>query len=619
MLTFLEQAKNGGLLFDGAMGTMLYQRGIFLNRSFEAVNLEQPELVRQVHQEYLEAGAHVLTANTFGSGRLKLERYGLADQFEAINQRGVELAREASDGRAFVAGSVGPSGIINLSGLAGPDGPKAEASLREHIEFLVQAGVDLLCLETFGVVSELEMAIRIAKETCELPVVALCMFTEGGSTRRGLTPEAVGRRLVTAGADLIGANCGGGPEHLFNVTTRMTSLGTPVVAMANAGSPKTVEDRTIYVANPEYFGVFARRLFKAGVKIVGGCCGTTPEHVRRMANSARMLRATNGVLDAVSSGRAESLDATTTPLAERSALGAQLARGEFVSSVELNPPNGLDLSKRFSAARELEAFGVTTINIADGPRASLRMGNVAMAVQVAQQTGLSPLVHVCCRDRNYLGLQSHLLGMHVLGVRNVVVITGDPPKMGPFPHATGVYDVNSIGLLDLIRHFNHGLDATGQALPQKTDFVCATGAEPAAHDYDRELRRLELKIQAGAELIMTQPVYDAHVVERFLNDVKGFNVPVMLGVCPLAGIKNARFLNDNVPGMAVPQAILERMEAADLRNEGQAEGIKIARESLEASRSLIQGAYVMPPFGRHRVAMAVLDGFVTPKQASTST
>ncbi|MBV71683.1 MAG: bifunctional homocysteine S-methyltransferase/methylenetetrahydrofolate reductase [Myxococcales bacterium] len=612
MMTFLDLAKNGGLLFDGAMGTMLYQRGIFLNRCFEAVNLEQPELVSRVHQEYLQAGAQVITANTFGSGRLKLEKQGLSDKFEDINRRGVELARAAVDGRAYVAGSVGPSGIVGLSGLAGEEGLRAEESLREHIALLVDAGVDLLCLETFAVVSELEMAIRISKEYCDLPVVALCMFTEGGSTRRGLTPEAVGRRLIDAGADVIGANCGGGPDHLFGVTTRMVDLGHPVVAMANAGNPKTVENRTIYVANPEYFGVFARRLFKAGVKVVGGCCGTTPEHVRRMANSARMLRATNGVLDAEYIDSATEYSGHSTPLADRSDLGACLDRNEFVTSVELNPPNGLDLSSRIEAARALKDFGITTINIADGPRASLRMGNVAMAVEVAQKTSLSPLVHVCCRDRNYLGLQSHLLGMHVLGIRNIVVITGDPPKMGPFPHATGVYDVNSIGLLNLIQGFNHGLDASGQTLPDRTSFVCATGAEPAAHDYDRELRRLEMKISAGASVIMTQPVYDPAVIERFLNDIKEFNVPVMLGLCPLASYRNAVFLNKNVPGMSVPDDVLARMKVAEDKGQGQAEGVAIARDALDASRTRIQGAYIMPPFGRYKVAMAVLDGFLDP-------
>jgi len=610
MRPFLDMAETGGLLFDGAMGTMLYQRGVFLNRSFEAVSIEQPDLVRHIHEEYLQAGAQVLTTNTFGSGRLKLEKHGLGDRFEEINHRSVQLTREAAGGRAYVAGSVGPTGVVGLTGLAGADGLKAEESLREHIELLVDAGVDVLCLETFGVVSELELAIRLARESCQLPIVALCMFAEGGSTRRGLSPVAVGKRLVSAGADVIGANCGGGPDHLFDVTTQMVNLGKPVMAMANAGNPKTLENRTIYVANPEYFGVFARRLFKAGINVVGGCCGTTPEHVRRMANSARMLAATNGGLDAEFVDKVKPVTGIETPLEARSDFGARLSRGEFVTSVELNPPNGLKLEKRIAAAEALEAFGVTTINIADGPRATLRMGNVAMAAEIARHTGLSPLVHVCCRDRNYLGLQSHLLGMHVLGLRNLVIITGDPPKMGPFPHATGVYDVNSIGLLNLIQGFNHGMDAIGQALPDRTEFVCATGAEPAAHDYDRELKRLEMKVNAGANVVMTQPVYDPFKVERFLDDVADLGIPVMLGLCPLASFRNAKFLNDNVPGMHVPDYILQRMQTADEKGQGQAEGIAIARETLEAVRDRVQGAYIMPPFGRYKVAMSVLDGFL---------
>ncbi|MEE2789648.1 MAG: bifunctional homocysteine S-methyltransferase/methylenetetrahydrofolate reductase [Myxococcota bacterium] len=609
MKPFLDMANAGGLLFDGAMGTMLYQRGVFLNRCFEYVSVEQPETVRAIHEEYVQAGAKVLTANTFGANRMKLERHGLSDDIVAINQTSVRLAREASGGRAYVAGSVGPTGV-QLNELAGPEGQRATAALREQMELLIGAGVDLLCLETFDLVSELELAIQLAKDLCSLPVVALCKFNAGQTTRRGLAPEVVAKRLIAAGADVVGANCGGGPDHLFRVSTAMVGLGRPVVAMANAGLPEDIEGRTIYVANPEYFGVFARRLFKGGVHITGGCCGTTPDHIRRMANAARMVTACGEDSRIEAGNDIKVYDGPSSSLAARSELGRKLAAGEFITSVELNPPDGLSLDKKIKAAEALKAFGVTTINIADGPRASMRMSNVSMAVTVAEATGLEPLVHVCCRDRNYLGLQSHILGMHVLGVRNLVVITGDPPKMGPFPHATGVYDVNSIGLLNLISGFNHGLDPSGKELVQATNFVCATGAEPAALDYGREIKRLDMKFSAGAHLVMTQPVYDPFKVEKFLEDAERIGIPVMLGLCPLASYRNAKFLNDNVPGMQVPEFILNRMAKADEDGRGQDEGIAIARETLAATRGQIQGAYIMPPFGRYRAAMKVLEGYV---------
>ncbi len=606
-------AERGGLLFDGGMGTMLYERGVYLTRCFEYVSIEQPALVRTIHADFLRAGARVLTTNTFGANRLKLEKHGLADKVADINRASVRLAREVADGRAFVAGSVGPTGL-GIRQLAGASGLRAEQALAEQIDLLLEAGVDALVFETFSNVAEVELAVRIARDRSALPIVALVMFEASGKTVSGLGPQPVSRRLAATGADVIGSNCGGGPDLLFRVTAPMVAAGKPVMAMANAGRPENVEGRTIYVANPEYFGVFARRLLKAGVRVLGGCCGTGPAHIRKMANATRMFAP-----DAPRTGAVELTPVDPNagvPIADRSTLGARLAADEFVTSVEINPPNGFDLGKKIKAARALKAAGVTTINIADGPRASLRMGNVAMAVEVGRATGLEPLVHVCCRDRNLLGLQSHLLGMHVQGLRNLVIITGDPPKMGPYPHATAVYDVDSVGLLDIVNGFNHAIDPAGREMPEPTRFVLATGAEPAALDYTRELRRLEMKRDAGAEVVMTQPVYDPGKVERFLDDTADLGLPVMLGLCPLASFRNAKFLHENVPGMQVPGDILERMAAADARGEGQAEGIRIAREALTAARDRVQGAYIMPPFGRYKVAIAVLDGFIDPIESS---
>ncbi len=617
MRPFLDSAHAGGLLFDGAMGTLLYDRGVFVTHSFEQINREQPKLVRQIHEAYLQAGARVLTTNSFAANRLKLEKHGLADQVAALNQAAVKLAREAAGGRAYVAGSVGPTGL-RFEDLAGPAGATARAVLDEHIRTLVAAEVDLIVLETFPVLQELELAVELARPH-GLPVVALFTFQSDGRGQQGHTPVQVGKRLVAAGADVIGSNCGGGPELLYRVTAPMVGLGAPVLAMANAGRPEDVEGRTIYMANPEYFGVFTRRLLKAGVKCVGGCCGTTPEHTLRMANAVRMLSPAGETSPRIELSSLQPVAGVEPiPTAERSDLAAALMAGEFVTSVEVNPPGGFDLTRRIAATQALKAAGVTTVNIADGPRASLRMSNLAMAVEVARATGVQPIMHVACRDRNFLGLQAHLLGAHVLGVRNLVVITGDPPKMGPYPHATGVYDVDSVGLLSVLDGYNRAVDPSGKAMPDTTRFFLLTGAEPAAIDYDRELRRLEMKRDAGAQAVMTQPVYDPNKVERFLDDSKDLGLPVLLGLCPLASYRNAKFLHDNVPGMQAPDYVFKRMQAADERGEGQAEGVRIAREALAAVRDRVQGAYIMPPFGRHRVALEVLDGYLSPPPTERS-
>ena len=602
----IQQAEHGGLLFDGAMGTLLYQRGIFLNRCFEYVNIEQPDIIRTIHRQYRDAGAQVHTTNTFGANRFRMSSHGLAHEVRNVNTRAVELARESLGKFDYVAGSVGPSGL-GLKGLFGSESKRIRYAFEEQIDALLTAGVDLLVFETFDVLQELELATRLARQVSDSPIVSLIMFGEDGKTRGGgLTPQQVSPRLIEAGADIIGANCGGGPELLYRVSTAMVGHGKPVMSQPNAGQPENIEGRSIYVANPEYFGVFARRLLKAGIRVVGGCCGTTPEHIRQMSNAVRMLKGDSqppAAIDLIELIE----DRTSVPPAERSELGKRLYNGEFVTSVELNPPRGFDLSKRIKAVEELKAAGVDTINIADGPRAKVLMSNISMAREVIDKTQISPIVHVCCRDRNLLGLQSHILGMHVLGIRNLVVITGDPPKMGPFPHATGVYDLNSIGLLKLIKGFNHGIDPAGNELGEKTSFLCGTGVEPAATDLELELSRLNKKIEAGADFIMTQPVYDPAVLERFMRGLEQLpKIPILLGLCPLASARNAHFLDQNVPGMSVPQPILKRMEEADAKGCGSDEGIKIAREMLSSVRESFNGAYIMPPFSRHRMAIEVL-------------
>jgi homocysteine S-methyltransferase len=612
-----EALVAGPLLLDGAMGSLLYERGVLHTRSYDELNLSQPELILGVHRDYVHAGAELIETNTFGANRIALARHGLAEHAQAINRAGVELARSAAGGRAFVAGAVGPSGVKH--GIASATERRlARFALAEQIDTLVLAGVDAIVLETFGSILELEMAITVAKERGpRVPVFAMMVFGAELKSDGGLGPAEIADRLVAAGADVIGANCGIGPAELYQVTIGMVGHGRPVIAQPNAGLPASVEGRTLYVANPEHFGVFARRMLKSGVRLIGGCCGTTPEHTRAMLGAVRMLRGEKlddgaAVAKAVTAGTDAGSAARPvappgkTPIVERSRLGGRLARGEFVVSVELSAPQGTDLSKTKQQVADLLAGGVDVINVADGPRASARVANIAVCARLVAETAVEPILHVCSRDRSFLGLIAHLFGAQALGLRNLVIITGDPPKMGDYPFSTPVYDVDSVGLLRIAAGLNAGIDPAGKEC-EPTQFVLATGAEPAAHDRERELRRLEDKKAAGAELVMTQPVYDPRTLERFLDDTKALGLPVMVGILPLASHRNAEFLHNEVPGMGIPAEYRERMARVGGGPAARAEGIRIAQEALAAVKHRVQGAYVMPPFNRVDSALTVLE------------
>jgi methionine synthase / methylenetetrahydrofolate reductase(NADPH) len=608
----------GPLLVDGAMGSLLYERGVLHTRSYDELNLSQPELIRTVHDDYVHAGAEVIETNTFGANRIALARHGLAEQVVAINQAGAALARAAAGARAYVAGAVGPSGVNH--GIASASERRlSRFALAEQIDTLVLAGVDAIMLETFTSILELEMAIDIAKERGpRVPVIAMMVFDAELQSDGGLGPAQIADRLVAAGADVVGANCRIGPAELYQVTVGMVGHGKPVIAQPNAGLPASVEGRTLYVANPEHFGVFARRMLKSGVRMVGGCCGTTPEHTRAMLGAVRMLRGeklderapvartVSVPPDLHTAALGAAAPAARTPIGERSRLGGRLARGEFLVSVELSAPLGSDLGKTRQQVADLIAGGVDVVNIADGPRASARMANIAVCAKLAAETAVEPILHVCARDRSFLGLVAHLLGAQGLGLRNLVIITGDPPKMGDYPFSTPVYDVDSVGLLRIAAGLNAGVDPAGKEC-EPTSFVLATGAEPAAHDRDRELRRLEDKKAAGAELVMTQPVYDPRTLERFLDDVGDLGLPVMVGILPLASHRNAEFLHNEVPGMAIPAEYRERMARVGGGPAARAEGIRIAQEALAAVKHRVHGAYVMPPFNRVDSALTVLE------------
>ena len=622
---FLAALERGPVVFDGAMGTQLYERGYFITRSFDEANLARPDLVADIHRDYRAAGAQVLETNTFGSNRECLARYGAQDRLEAINRAGVRVAREAAGDDAWVAGAVGPTGLM-VGALSDARRAALRGMFTEQIEALLAEGIDLLVLETFYSLIEVEEALAAARALYRGPIVAQLAFSEERRAIEGAGPRAAAERLRAAGADVVGANCAEGPAFLFDVAREMLGVGAPVSVQPNAGRPRRLDERTIYMTTPEYFGVYARRLFQAGVKIVGGCCGTGPEHIRTVVDAARMLgggRITGGAprpqpdpaaverlppqpMEALSPLGAKLARVTATRLAPGAPRRAPAGPAEFVVSVEVNPEPGLDASRALAAALMLKRAGCDVVNIADGPRAAARMSNVALALEARRAAGIDVILHVCCRDRNLLGLHSDLLGAWVLGLRNLVIITGDPPKMGDYPAATAVFDLDSIGLLKMADSLNQGIDPAGRPLGARTGFLLACGAEPAAHDYDRELRRLEEKKRAGARFVMTQPVYDPAVLRRFLADTRDLGMPILAGLCPLASSRNAEFLHNEVPGMSIPTAIRERMAAAANPEAGRLTGILIAREMLEEVAADVAGAYLMPQFGRYRSAIEVL-------------
>lgn len=625
--TFLETLDVRPLVFDGAMGTMLYEQGYFINRSFDEANLFKPDTVRKIHEAHQKAGAEVLETNTFSANRFLLARYGAPDKVGEINRAGVRLAREAAGPETWVAGAVGPTGE-GLGVMPEYKQREVRGAYEEQIGALVEEGVDLLLLETFHHLREMRIAVEVAREMFKGPLIAQMSFQEDGHLLDGTAPLRVAELLTAWGADVIGVNCCEGPAVVHDVAVEMVKSGRPVSAMPNAGRPRRLDQRTLYMATAEYFGVYAKRMLKAGVRAVGGCCGTRPEHVAAVAAAVRMIGGGPARLEVESTRRGPATitveGVTPVATAEKSQLASKVMRvwkdrlgegsrscapsgpNDFVVSVEVNPSPGLSTRKPMKAARMLKNAGVDVINIADGPRAAVRMSNTALALEMRKELGTEVILHVCCRDRNILGLQSDILGAHVLDLRNLVVITGDPPKMGDYPKATAVFDLDSIELLKLIDGLNKGIDPAGKMVGEATSFFMATGSEPGAFDYQRELKRLELKIKAGAEMIMTQPVYDAKVVERFLNDTHAFGVPVLLGICPLISHRNAEFLHNEVPGMSVPEAIRDRMKSAGSGPPGVAEGVAIAREMVEAFSDRVVGCYVMPQLGRYSTAIDVL-------------
>jgi homocysteine S-methyltransferase len=605
---FLDEIDRRALVCDGAMGTMLYAKGIFLNRSFDELNLTQPDLVAEVHQAYVRAGADVIETNTFGANRIKLGAFGLAERVHAINLQGARIARHAAREQAYVAGAIGPLGIrIEPWGKTGVD--EAEAYFREQARALVEGGVDLFVLETFRDVNEVGAAIRAVRSVCDLPMVAQVTTEEDGNSLDGAAPEAFVPELERQGAHVVGLNCSVGPAAMLETLERMAAVATvKLSAQPNAGRPREIEGRNIYLCSPEYMASYARRFINNGVRLVGGCCGTTPEHVRQIKMAVRALTPPSGKAATRGAGAAAPV-VTVQPVArtEKSRMGNSLARGSFVVTVELVPPRGFQADAFLDQARQLRIHGIDLVNVPDGPRASARMSALSAAVLVQQQAGVETILHYTCRDRNLLGMQSDLLGAHSMGIRNLLIITGDPPQEGDYPDATAVFDVDSIGLTNVVQRLNHGLDIGGQGIGPPTAFHIGVAANPGAISLEEEIRRFAYKVEAGAEFAITQPVFDAQAFASFLKRIEGVRIPILAGVMPLDSLRHAEFMANEVPGVRVPDEVVERMRRAEANGTALDEGLRIAREVVAEIRPLVEGIQISAGTGAVDRVLSVVE------------
>jgi methionine synthase / methylenetetrahydrofolate reductase(NADPH) len=600
-------------LFDGAMGTMLYAKGVFINKCYDELNLRNPEIVLEVHRQYVRAGAEILETNTYGANRVKLRSFGIEDELRDINVAAVEIARKAAGDSVYVAGAIGPLGIrIEPYGPTALD--EAREFFREQAAALRDGGVDLIIIETISNIAEAEQAILAVRDVCTLPIIAQMTIGNDHRTIYGDMPATIARRMDAAGADVVGLNCSVGPDVMLDAVEEMSAVTAKKIScQPNAGLPREVNGRQMYMASPEYMGKYAKRLIHKGVKFLGGCCGTTPEHIKIMRDAVRPLSPRRSfvvierdTLDKKNAG------VEPVPMAARSNWGRKIAAGEFVTTIEIVPPKGPNPEAMVKSVQSIKDAGVDAVNVPDGPRAQNRMGALAVAALLHQRVGIEPVLHYCCRDRNLLGMHSDLLGCAALGLRNMLLITGDPPKMGPYPDATAVFDIDSIGLTNMVSLMNRGLDLGGNPFGEATKFTIGVGVNPGHLDLDTELRRLDWKIKAGAEYAITQPVFDARQLEHFLKRIEGWDLPIVPGIWPLLSYRNAQFMNNEVPGVNVPDDVMERMRVASEKSKehGMIEGVTIARETLARVRGAVAGVQVSAPLGRVDLALQVFDGLV---------
>jgi homocysteine S-methyltransferase len=595
------------------MGTMLYSKGVFVNTCFDELNLTSPSLVKEIHQQYVNAGADFIETNTFGANEFKLARFGLADKVEQINSAAVKIAKESSSGKVLVGGAVGPLGVDIAQG-----GRVSEKEIINAFANQIKAlsNADFILLETFGNLKELLLAIRAAGEVCKLPIVAQMAINEYKETLYGDRLDTAMKSLSEIGqvdstgspqVVAVGLNCSLGPAAMLESLEVIKKATTkPISLQPNAGLPRTVDGRTLYMCTPEYMAEYAKRFYEKGVKIIGGCCGTTPEHIRQIVKTVRSIdrAAIRPAAVEVKPTVKRAIRQKPAELKDKSKLGAKLAAGQKVITIEISPPKGADVSELLEKVRICERCGADCVNIPDGPRASSRLSAMITAIKIEQSCDIETILHFCCRDRNIIAMQSDLLGIHTVGLRNVLVITGDPPKLGEYPDATGVFDLDSIALTRVISDLNCGIDIAGNSFPSPTSLAVGVGANPVAADLKREIDRFKKKVAAGAEFAITQPVFDADSFLRFLDATKNCRIPIIAGIWPFTSFKNAEFMANEVPGVFVPKKILDRMAQTKDAKDSRRAGIEIARELMEQISDVTAGFAISAPFGNVKMALA---------------
>jgi len=611
--SLLQRLAEGPLLADGAMGTLLHERGVSFDQCFDALNLAKPTLVESIHRDYLAAGAQVIETNTFGANAARLEAHGLEEQVRVIARQGVKIARAAREivgVNAFVLGSIGPLGkpLEPFGTITVSD---AERMFQATAEGLLEGGCDGFLLETFQDLNEILAAMRaVRRVSLDLPLIAQMTYGLDGKTLYGHTPTLAVRALRSAGADVVGLNCGVGPQPILEMLESVTAAadGTPVSAMPNAGLPQFVDGRFLYLASPAYFADFAARAVGLGARLIGGCCGTTPAHVKAMRErlASHLPAETLGPGTDVRVIEAPPAPVETAAEPEAPSFLRKL-REKFVVSVEVDPPRGINTQKVMSGAERLAQAGVDAINIADSPMARIRMSAMSLAYQIHHHfPRVEIILHFTCRDRNLMGLQSDLLGAHALGLKNILCLTGDPPSLGDYPNATAVYDTDAVGLMKIIHQMNAGTDQAGTSIGGVTRFAAGCGVNPTSDDLEAEFERVKRKLDAGPQFIMTQPVYELDCWKRFVDRLAGLtDIPILIGILPLQSFRHAEFLHNEVPGITVPDWIRERMR--DAGPDGQKVGVELAQDLLADCRSLASGVYLMPSFGRYENCLEVLE------------
>lgn len=607
------------LLFDGAIGTELYNRGIFINRCFEDANLSNQQLVIELHKAYLDAGSNVLTTNSFSANPIKLRNHNLQDKVRTINYEAARLANLVLDGNGYCAGSVGPLGI-RIEPLGPTSFDEAYAAFKEQISGLLDGGVDLISLETFTEMTEIQQAIRAAKDlNSEIPVIAHLVINTDGSLPFGTPIDWAIQKLDEWGADVVGLNCSVGPGSMLSQIKKIKSVTSkPIIIQPNAGLPKMVEGRSIYMCTPEYMAEFAKHFLEEGIQFIGGCCGTSPEHIKAMAKAFRHGTAmAKGSKISFDTGKKDEKKPNVIEVKEsvprvspedKSNWAKKIANGEKVYTIELLPPSGVIPDNILEKSGQIKLSGIDAVNIPDGPRASCRMSAILTAVMIEQKIGLETVLHYTCRDRNLVSMQSDMLGAHAIGLRNLLLVTGDPPKLGSYPNATGVFDIDAIGLTNMVHRLNGGIDLGGRSIGEPTALSIGVGVNPVHRNFDYEMSRFKYKVEAGAEWAITQPVFDVNALFRFLDyiDRNGIKIPIIAGIWPLTSLRNAEFMNNEVPGIEIPDNIIEKMKKPKTPEDSKKLGVEIAIEMVESLNNNIEGVQVSAPFGRIDLALDVI-------------